>query len=166
MEFSRITSGFTMARFHPILQQWRAHKGIDYAAPTGTPVRATADGVVAFAGVQNGYGNVIFLRHQGAYSTVYGHLSRFAPSSRPARACAQGDTIGFVGMTGWATGPHLHYEFRIADQPRDPADRRAARRRRRSTADRLPAFQAAIVPLAESLALARSLPGAALAAAE
>jgi murein DD-endopeptidase MepM/ murein hydrolase activator NlpD len=150
MEFSRITSGFTMARFHPILQQWRAHQGVDYAAPTGTPVRVTADGVVAFAGEQNGYGNAIVIRHQGAYSTLYGHLSRFAPDLKIGARVRQGDTIGFVGMTGWATGPHLHYEFRA--QPIGP--------------DRLPAYQAAIVPLAESLALAHLLPGAALAATE
>ena len=79
MEFSRITSGFSLARMHPILNTWRAHKGVDYGAPMGTPVRATADGIVTFAGVQGGYGNVIFLRHHGSYSTVYGHLSRFAP---------------------------------------------------------------------------------------
>ena len=89
MEFSRITSGFTMARFHPMLQDWREHKGIDYAAPTGTPVRATADGVVAFAGWQNGYGNVIFVRHQGTYSTVYGHLSRFAPRAQGRRRASR-----------------------------------------------------------------------------
>lgn len=165
MEFSRITSGFTLARFHPILQQWRAHQGIDYAAPTGTPVRATADGVVTFAGVQGGYGNVIFVRHQGAFSTVYGHLSRFAPETRIGARVRQGDTIGYVGMTGWATGPHLHYEFRIADQARDPLTI-ALPNTPAIGSDRLAAFRAGIVPLAESLALARSLPGAALAATE
>ncbi len=103
-----------------ILQQWREHKGVDYAAPIGTPVRVTADGVVAFAGVQNGYGNVVIVRHQGTYSTLYGHLSRIAPQVRPGARVRQGDTIAFVGQTGWATGPHLHYEFRVADQARDP----------------------------------------------
>lgn len=120
LEFSRVTSGFTMARFHPLLRTWREHKGVDYAAPTGTPVRATADGTVTFAGWQNGYGNVVFIRHQGAYSTVYGHLSKLAANLKVGDKVGQGDTIGYVGMTGWATGPHLHYEFRIADQPHDP----------------------------------------------
>lgn len=165
MEFSRVTSGFTMARFHPILQQWRAHQGIDYAAPAGTPVRVTADGVVAFAGEQNGYGNVILVRHQGAYSTLYGHLSRFAPRLATGARVRQGDAIGYVGMTGWATGPHLHYEFRVADLPRDPLTV-ALPTAQPIGPDRLGAYRAAIIPLAESLALARSLPGAALAGAE
>jgi len=165
MEFSRITSGFTLARFHPILQEWREHKGVDYAAPTGTPVRVTADGVVTFAGVQNGYGNVVMVKHQGAYSTVYGHLSRFAPRLAAGARVHQGDTIAFVGQTGWATGPHLHYEFRIADQARDPLAV-GMPTAPEITPERLPAFRAAIVPLTESLALAHSLPGAALAAVE
>ncbi len=113
LEFSRITSGFSLARFHPILQKWRAHKGIDYGAPIGTKVKSTADGVVEFAGRQGGYGNVIILRHQNQYSTVYGHLSGFARSLRAGTRITQGDVIGYVGMTGLATGPHLHYEFRI-----------------------------------------------------
>lgn len=117
LEFSRVSSGFGMRR-HPIYGGWRAHKGIDYAAPTGTRVRAVADGVVEFAGRKGGYGNVVILRHHGQYSTVYGHLSRIAVR-RGARV-AQNDTIGLVGATGWATGPHLHYEFRIAGQARNP----------------------------------------------
>ena len=165
VEFSRVSSGFTMARFNPFLQQWREHKGIDYAAPMGTPVRATADGVVTFAGVQNGYGNVIFLQHEGKYSTVYGHLSRFADNLKSGARVSQGDTIGFVGMTGWATGPHLHYEFRVAGEPRDPMSA-GLPTASPLTAERLPAFRAAIEPLAESLALARSLPSAALAASD
>ncbi len=120
MEFSRIASGFTQARFHPVLQEWRAHKGVDYAAPIGTPVRATAEGKVAFAGIQNGYGNVIQLQHEGIYSTLYAHLSDFAQGLRPGMRVAQGDIIGFVGQTGWATGPHLHYEFRVNNEQRDP----------------------------------------------
>ena len=120
VEFSRITSGFTLARFHPILHAWRAHKGTDFAAPTGTPVRAAADGEVAFAGVQNGYGNVVVLRHDARYTTLYGHLSRFAAGLHAGAHVRQGDTIAYVGQTGWATGPHLHYEFRVADVPRDP----------------------------------------------
>lgn len=120
VEFSRISSGFTSARFHPILKKWRAHKGVDYAAPIGTKVKVTADGVVAFVGQQGGYGNVIMVNHQGRYTTVYGHLSRFAKGLHRGERVAQGDIIGYVGMTGWATGPHLHYEFRVDGVQRDP----------------------------------------------
>jgi murein DD-endopeptidase MepM/ murein hydrolase activator NlpD len=117
LEFSRVSSGFGM-RKHPIAREWRAHKGIDYAAPTGTRVRAVGDAVVDYAGPRGGYGNVVILRHHGGYSTVYAHLSRIAVR-RGARV-GQNDTIGFVGMTGWATGPHLHYEFRVGGEARNP----------------------------------------------
>jgi murein DD-endopeptidase MepM/ murein hydrolase activator NlpD len=120
LEFSRISSGFTLARFHPVLQTWRAHKGVDYAAPTGTRVRAVADATVTFAGGRGGYGNVVVLQHAGGISTVYGHLSRFAPGVRKGYKVRQGEVVGFVGMTGLATGPHLHYEFRVHDEHRDP----------------------------------------------
>ncbi|RCS56774.1 M23 family metallopeptidase [Parvibium lacunae] len=120
LEFSRVTSGFTSARFHPILQTWRAHKGVDYAAPVGTPIRAVADGVVETAGVKGGYGNVLILKHGGQYSTVYAHLNSFARGLRKGAKVRQGDLIGYVGQTGWATGPHLHYEFRVNDEPRNP----------------------------------------------
>ena len=120
VEFSRISSGFTSARFHPILQKWRAHKGVDYAAPMGTKVKVTADGTVQFVGKQGGYGNMILVNHQGRYSTVYGHLSRFANGLHRGEHVNQGEVIGYVGMTGWATGPHLHYEFRIDGQQTDP----------------------------------------------
>jgi murein DD-endopeptidase MepM/ murein hydrolase activator NlpD len=113
LEFSRITSGFSLSRFHPILQEWRAHRGIDYGAPVGTRVKATGDGVVEFVGNQGGYGKMIVLRHQGSYTTVYGHLSGFATGLRKGSRVAQGDVIGYVGQTGLATGPHLHYEFRV-----------------------------------------------------
>jgi murein DD-endopeptidase MepM/ murein hydrolase activator NlpD len=119
LEFSRVSSGFGM-RMHPIAQAWRQHTGIDYAAATGTRVRAVGDGIVDFAGVRGGYGKVVILRHHGQYATLYAHLSRFPPGMRTGARVAQGDTIGFVGQTGWATGPHLHYEFRIAGQPRNP----------------------------------------------
>lgn len=164
MEFSRITSGFTLARFHPVLQQWRAHQGVDYAAPAGTPVRATADGLVTSAGWQGGYGNAIFLRHQGAYSTVYGHLSRIAPAVKAGARVRQGDTIGYVGMTGWATGPHLHYEFRISGEARNPLTV-AMPVAEPIAPERLAAFRAGIAPHADTLALARALSGTALAAA-
>jgi murein DD-endopeptidase MepM/ murein hydrolase activator NlpD len=120
LAFSRITSGFTTARFHPFLKKWVAHKGTDFGAPIGTPVHVTADGVVAVAGKENGYGNVIIVRHGKTYSTVYAHLSRFADNLHAGTHVRQGEVIGFVGMTGWATGPHLHYEFRVNDQQRDP----------------------------------------------
>ncbi|MDQ3186551.1 MAG: M23 family metallopeptidase [Pseudomonadota bacterium] len=120
LEFSRISSGFSSARFHPILKTWRAHNGIDYAAPTGTRVKAASDGTVAFAGWQGGYGNVVILQHHGQYSTVYGHLSTFAKGLRQGQRVSQGDIIGFVGATGMATGPHLHYEFRFNGVQRDP----------------------------------------------
>ncbi len=120
LEFSRISSGFSSARFHPILKTWRAHSGIDYVAPTGTRVKAAADGIVAFAGWQGGYGNVVILQHQGTYSTVYGHLSAFAKGLRKGQRVSQGDVVGHVGATGMATGPHLHYEFRFNGVQRDP----------------------------------------------
>jgi len=119
LEFSRISSGFGM-RMHPFMQTWRAHKGIDYAAPSGTRVRAVGDAVVEFAGRQGGYGNLVLLRHHGEYTTAYAHLSGFADGIRKGARVSQGDTIGFVGQTGWATGPHLHYEFRIAGEARNP----------------------------------------------
>lgn len=120
LEFSRISSGFTIARFHPVLQQWRAHKGVDYAAPIGTKIKVTSDGIVEFVGQQNGYGNVISIRHQGKYSTLYGHMSGFAKGIHKGSRVSQGDVIGYVGMTGWATGPHLHYEFKVDNVQQDP----------------------------------------------
>lgn len=120
LEFSRISSGFSTARYHPVLKEWRAHKGVDYAAPTGTRVKSTADGSVAFAGRQNGYGNLVVIKHQGNYETVYGHLSGFASGLRKGQRVNQGDVIGYVGMTGLATGPHLHYEFKVAGMQRNP----------------------------------------------
>jgi murein DD-endopeptidase MepM/ murein hydrolase activator NlpD len=120
LEFSRITSGFTSSRFHPVLQKWRAHQGTDFGAPTGTRVKATGDGVVEFVGVKGGYGKVIVLRHQSRYSTLYGHLSAFASGLNKGDRVSQGDVIGLVGATGLASGPHLHYEFRINEVHQDP----------------------------------------------
>jgi murein DD-endopeptidase MepM/ murein hydrolase activator NlpD len=117
LKFSRVSSGFAV-RFHPILKQWRAHLGVDYAAPTGTPVRSVGDGVVDFAGVQNGYGNVVVVRHAGERSTVYAHLSRI--DVHKGERITQGESLGAVGSTGWATGPHLHFEFKMAGQQVDP----------------------------------------------
>lgn len=119
LEFSRVTSGFAM-RFHPVLRKWRAHNGIDYGASIGTRVRTTADGVVEFAGRKNGYGNVVVVKHAGRYSTLYAHLNGFSPAARRGARVAQGDVIGYVGATGLVTGPHLHYEFRVDGQYRNP----------------------------------------------
>jgi murein DD-endopeptidase MepM/ murein hydrolase activator NlpD len=119
LEFSRITSGFGLRR-HPIFRQWRAHQGIDYGAPVGTRVKSTGDGVVSFAGRRNGYGNLIVLRHHGGYSTYYAHLRNFAPALRAGSRVVQGEIIGYVGQTGWANGPHLHYEFHLHNQNRNP----------------------------------------------
>lgn len=117
MEFSRVTSGFAM-RFHPILQTWRRHLGTDYGAPTGTAVRTVGDGSVDFAGWQNGFGNVVFVRHSGDRTTVYAHLSRI--DVKRGQRIEQGQRIGAVGATGWATGPHLHFEFRVKGEHQDP----------------------------------------------
>lgn len=117
LEFSRVSSGFAM-RFHPIHHTWKAHLGTDFAAPTGTAVRTIGDGTVEFAGVQNGFGNVVFIKHRNQHVTVYAHLSRV--DVRPHQAVSQGQTIGAVGATGWATGPHLHFELRVNGQHQDP----------------------------------------------
>jgi murein DD-endopeptidase MepM/ murein hydrolase activator NlpD len=117
LAFSRVTSGFKM-RFHPILQTWRAHLGVDYGAPTGTPVRAVGDGVVETAGWQNGFGNMVMVKHRNGHSTVYAHLSRI--DVKRGQSIGQGQTLGAVGATGWATGPHLHFEFRVNGQQKDP----------------------------------------------
>ncbi|QPF76445.1 M23 family metallopeptidase [Roseateles sp. DAIF2] len=154
MEFSRVTSGFAM-RFHPILQKWRAHLGTDYGAPTGTPVRTVGDGAVEFAGWQNGFGNVIFVRHSGERQTVYAHLSRI--DVKKGQKVEQGQKIGAVGATGWATGPHLHFEFRVKGQHQDP--RVIARA---SEAINLPAsakaqFQATVASVKNQLSAAESM---------
>lgn len=119
LKFSRISSGFGM-RKHPIHGNWRGHKGVDYAAPTGTPIHATGDGVIDFIGTQNGYGNTIIIKHHSGYKTLYAHQSRFASGLKKGASVTQGDLIGYVGSTGWSTGPHLHYEFRVNDTPVDP----------------------------------------------
>jgi murein DD-endopeptidase MepM/ murein hydrolase activator NlpD len=120
VQFSRISSGFGL-RWHPVLNRMRAHRGIDYAAPVGTPVRAAGEGRVAFRGTQGGYGNVVMVSHPGGVETVYGHLSHFAPSLFVGKRVQQGELVGYVGMTGLATGPHLHYEYRVGGVHRNPA---------------------------------------------
>jgi murein DD-endopeptidase MepM/ murein hydrolase activator NlpD len=117
LTFSRMTSGFKM-RFHPILQTWRAHLGVDYAAATGTAVHSVGQGIVEFAGTQSGFGNVVFVKHANGHTTVYAHLNRILV--KRGQSVAQGQTLGEVGATGWATGPHLHFEFRVNGQHQDP----------------------------------------------
>ncbi len=119
VEFTRISSRFGK-RFHPILNRMRAHKGVDYAAPIGTPVRATSDGKIVHRGNKGGYGKTVILKHGERYSTLYAHLSRYGKGVRTGRTVKQGQIIGYVGQSGRATGPHLHYEFRIDGVHRNP----------------------------------------------
>ena len=156
LEFSRVTSGFSSARLHPALMVTRAHKGVDYGAPIGTRVRAVADGVVEFSGGQGGYGNLIILKHQATYSTAYGHLNGFASGIRKGSVVRQGDTIGYVGQTGLATGPHLHYEFRLNSHQVNPLAMAlpTAAALNPSQIDR---FKTTIAPLRDSLGLARQI---------
>ncbi len=118
LEFSRVSSGFS-GRMHPLLKQWQQHQGIDYAAPSGTPVRCVGDGVVEFTGSKSGYGNVVEVRHSGGRTTLYAHLRRI--DVRNGQRVERGDRLGTVGATGWATGPHLHFEFKVGGVPRNPA---------------------------------------------
>ena len=120
VNFTRISSRFSFSRRHPVLHKMRAHRGVDYAAPRGTSVKASGDGRVVFAGRNGGYGRTIVLRHGSVYTTLYAHLSRFSKGIRPGKRVEQGQTIGYVGSTGLATGPHLHYEFRVRGTHRDP----------------------------------------------
>jgi murein DD-endopeptidase MepM/ murein hydrolase activator NlpD len=156
LEYSRISSGFTSSRFHPILGTWRAHRGIDYAAPRGTRVRATGDGVVEFVGRDHrGYGNLVVLRHQSKYTTWYGHLSGFAKGLRKGMRVAQSETIGYVGATGLATGPHLHYEFRINDVHQNPL-RVVIPAAPPLSAELKSAFEAQVAPMVQQLKLLRA----------
>lgn len=120
VEFTRVSSNFNAGRFHPILHRFKAHKGVDLAAPTGTRIKASGDGVVEFVGRKGGYGNVIVLQHENNVSTLYGHLSGFVAGLRKGQKVEQSDIIGYVGSTGMATGPHLHYEFLVNKVHRDP----------------------------------------------
>ncbi|WP_256924429.1 M23 family metallopeptidase [Hydrogenophaga sp. IBVHS2] len=139
LEFSRVSSGYGM-RFHPVTGQHKAHLGVDYAAPTGTPVRTVGDGTVEFAGVQGGYGNVIYVRHRNNQVTVYAHLSRIFV--RKGQRVDQGERIGAVGSTGVSTGPHLHFEFRDNGQHRDPLVIARQSEAIRLPAELRPAFEA------------------------
>jgi murein DD-endopeptidase MepM/ murein hydrolase activator NlpD len=120
LEYTRVNSGFSSSRTHPIFGYDAAHRGIDYSAATGTHVRAVAEGVVTFAGWQRGYGNVVEIRHDGKHATLYAHLQSVVPTLRQGVRIGQGDSVGTVGMTGWATGPHLHFELKVHDVQVNP----------------------------------------------
>lgn len=120
VQFSRVSSRFNLSRKHPVLNRIRAHKGVDYAAPTGTPVRAAGEGRVKFVGRQGGYGNVVELEHGSGVVTVYGHLSKFAAKLKRGQRVDLAQVIGYVGSTGLATGPHLHYEYRVRGVHKNP----------------------------------------------
>lgn len=154
MEFSRVSSGFKM-RFHPILQTWRAHLGVDYAAPTGTAVRSVGDGIVDFAGVQGGFGNVVFVNHRSGHTTVYAHLSSIGVQR--GERVSQGQSIGAVGATGWATGPHLHFEFRVNGQHQDPTMMAQRSESIPLSAAALPAFKRLAASMRSHLEVAASI---------
>ena len=165
LEFRRVSSRFSTARWHPILNRVRAHEGVDYAAPSGTPVYAAGDGRIRFRGVRGGYGNLLEIEHGSGIVTVYGHLSRFASSARSGARVHQGQTVAFVGMTGLATGPHLHYEYRLNGRYLDPqrvklpdstpiAPQFQAQFARQST----PRLAALSPPISPVLAVSRALP--------
>jgi murein DD-endopeptidase MepM/ murein hydrolase activator NlpD len=154
--FTRITSGFALVRFHPFLQSWRTHKGVDFAAPIGTPVHAAGAGRAIFVGQQTGYGNVIMLQHGAKYTTVYAHLSRFAAGLKRGSRVEQGEVIGYVGETGWATGPHLHYELRVDDRQVNPLTVALPDGQPVPASERA-SYAAAEAPLAEELGLGRGI---------
>ena len=147
-------------RFHPILNKWRAHLGTDFAATTGTPARTVGDGVVEFAGIQNGYGNVVFVKHRNNSETVYAHLSKLLVQR--GQNVSQGQTIGLVGATGWATGPHLHFEVRVGGVQRDPMSIARQSESIPVAAAAKPAFNRAAEQVrSQLLAAAQLLPGSA-----
>ncbi|EHR69944.1 metalloendopeptidase-like membrane protein [Burkholderiales bacterium JOSHI_001] len=156
LEFSRMTSGFEM-RLHPIARVWKQHLGVDYGAPTGTPVRVVGDGVVEFAGQQRGYGNLVKVKHSQERSTVYAHLNSIGV--RVGQRVEQGQNIGTVGATGYATGPHLHFEFLVNGDHRDPVEiARASETLKVDTAAR-PRFQQTALAMQDHLAVAQTLRG-------
>lgn len=120
LSFRRVSSGFSKGRFHPVLKIYRPHHGIDYAAPAGTPVSAVGDGTVTFSGYKGDYGRLVMIKHPNGYKTYYGHLSRIGKGIVPGVKVGQGEVIGYVGSTGLATGPHLHYEMRVNEKPFNP----------------------------------------------
>lgn len=156
VDFSKVTSGFAM-RIHPIAQTWRQHNGVDYSAPTGTPVKTVGDGTVEFAGRQNGYGNVVQIKHAGNKSTLYAHLSEVFV--KEGQAVSQGDKVGAVGATGWATGPHLHFEFKVNGQYVDPLEYAGSDIAPKIDANERPRFVAWSGQIRHKLAAAESIAG-------
>lgn len=150
VRFTHISSRFSKGRYHPILKRWRAHKGVDYAARRGTPVRATATGRILEKRWKGGYGRAVVIRHGGKYNTLYAHLSRYRRGLRPGSLVNQGDIIGYVGSSGLATGPHLHYEFRVYGKHRNPLTVRVPRSRPISK-NLVAGFQRAAQQLSEKL---------------
>ena len=120
IKFARISSRYNPKRWHPVLKKWRSHKGVDYAAPRGTAVRATGDGRVIHRGTKGGYGRTVIVEHAGKYTTLYAHLSKYSKRAKSGSRVKQGQVIGYVGKSGLASGPHLHYEFRVRGKHRDP----------------------------------------------
>lgn len=155
VDFARISSRFNPNRMHPVLHTVRAHKGVDYAAPRGTPVRATANGRIEYAGNKGGYGKTIIIQHSNQYSTLYAHLDRFAPSVRSGSRISQGQIIGYIGSTGLSSGPHLHYEFRVAGRHVDPLKAKPAQAEPIAAADR----QAFLVHAGRLMAMMDNLGG-------
>ncbi|MDD4914619.1 MAG: peptidoglycan DD-metalloendopeptidase family protein [Methylococcales bacterium] len=154
MDFAKISSNFDLHRLHPILNTIRAHKGVDYSAAIGTPVKTTGDGKIVFQGQKNGYGNVVEIDHGQKYSTLYAHLSGFKSGQKLGGSVKQGEVIGYVGQTGLATGPHLHYEFRIAGKHVNPVTARLPRTLAMDDS-LLARFKAQIQPLIAQLKLAK-----------
>ncbi|MBM4196730.1 MAG: M23 family metallopeptidase [Gammaproteobacteria bacterium] len=157
LAFSRVSSDFNPRRRHPILNTIRAHTGVDYAAPSGTPVRAPADGSVNFRGRKGGYGNAIILQHPGGITTLYAHLSGFGKAARLGARVKQGDVIGYVGATGLATAPHLHYEYRVNGRYMNPRTVKLPGGGVPLQASERPRFQRAALPLVKRLDAGRSL---------
>ena len=120
IKFARVSSRFNPKRWHPVLKRWRPHKGVDYAAPTGTPIKASGDGKVIFRGTKGGYGRTVILQHAGKYTTLYAHMSKYSSRAKVGKRVKQGQVIGYVGSSGVSTGPHLHYEFRVNGVHKDP----------------------------------------------
>ena len=151
LKYRRVSSRFSLRRFHPVLKRWRPHRGVDYAARSGTPVRSTADGTVITANRQRGYGNVIMIKHYNIYTTVYAHLRSFAKGIRRGKRVMQGEVIGYVGQTGLATGPHLHYEFRVKNVHKDPLSVDLPRQVPALKGEELKAFQEHAQPWVDAL---------------
>jgi murein DD-endopeptidase MepM/ murein hydrolase activator NlpD len=152
VEYTRVSSGFSSNRTHPVFGYDAAHRGIDYAAPTGTKIRSVAAGTVKFSGWQRGYGNIVEIEHDGKHATLYAHLHTIAPGLRAGARVAQGDLVGTVGMTGWATGPHLHFELKVNGAQVNPLTA-ALPGAQPLAVDQLGPFHQAAAPLREQLAL-------------